>query len=428
VSLAIFTYLSVTVRLTTSPSLEFACPVQYFTRAGGTVEDSRCVTRKRRKPFGEEPHRILSLAPSGIVAFNWSPTSKRIMCLSFDKNDPVLESFSSDGAQRVLAVSDRKLLGPDGYGTLAWAPSGRVFYRLAEAAPNEQYDNIWSIDVDSNSGRPLGQPSQITTGTGFTQTSFSVSADGKRFAYHQMRIQKVFRMVEIQGGTGEIGTPKSLSSEQWENWPLGWTPDSQSVILLSNRQGKSAIYQQNLTTQEMHPLVSDEGAGNAVVSPDGQWVLFTRPSGPNSSGKSAQLMRMPVHGGPVALVLSGDFRYDCVPQSKICLLSEVVGDKRVFSVLDPLKGRGPNVAQADGTSGQWSLSADGKTIALFPAEIQNKIQFISTEGGGTRQIELKDAQLQSVAWYPDNQHLYVSGLFGESWQILRRQLKETGSA
>jgi len=94
-----------------------------------------------------------------------------------------------------------------------------------------------------------------------------------------MRIQKVFRMVEIQGGTGEIGTPKSLSSEQWENWPLGWTPDSQSVILLSNRQGKSAIYQQNLTTQEMHPLVSDEGAGNAVVSPDGQWVLFTRPSG-----------------------------------------------------------------------------------------------------------------------------------------------------
>jgi hypothetical protein len=33
VSFSIFTYISVTVRLTTSPSLEFACPVQYFTRA-----------------------------------------------------------------------------------------------------------------------------------------------------------------------------------------------------------------------------------------------------------------------------------------------------------------------------------------------------------------------------------------------------------
>jgi hypothetical protein len=50
-------------------------------------------------------------------------------------------------------------------------------------------------------------------------------------------------------------------------------------------------------------------------------------------------------------------RHDSAPQSKICLLSEVVGGKRVFSLFDPLKGRGPNVAQADGTSGKWSLSA-----------------------------------------------------------------------
>jgi hypothetical protein len=51
VSLAIITYLSVTVLLTASPSLELACPVQYFTKAGNTVEGSRCVTRKRRKPW-----------------------------------------------------------------------------------------------------------------------------------------------------------------------------------------------------------------------------------------------------------------------------------------------------------------------------------------------------------------------------------------
>ena len=36
-----------------------------------------------------------------------------------------------------------------------------------------------------------------------------------------------------------------------------------------------------------------------------------------------------------------------------------------------------------------------------------------------RQIELQGAYLQSIAWHPDNQHLYVSGFVADSWQILR---------
>ena len=368
---------------------------------------------------GQEPHRLLSVAPAGIVTFTWSPTSERIIYLLDDKTGDFLESCSSEGSQKVIALTDNRLLHSLVNGSLVWAANGAVFYSLAEPSPNEQYSNIWSIDVDPNTGRPRGQPSQMTRGTGFNAATFSISADGKRFTYQQIREQHISRIVEIKPGSAELGQLQSLSNEQWKTWPSGWTTDSQSVILLSNPQGTWGIFQRNLKTHETHPLVSvsDEYA-SPVVSPDGQWLLFTKTSQGDTSGSSKQLMRMPMTGGPATLVLAGDFSYDCASRARICLLSEVVKGKRVFSVLDPLKGRGSDVAQAEYTPAQWSLSADGKSIALLP-NYQDKIQILRIDGGGTRPIELQGAYLQSIAWYPDSQHLYVSGLSGDSWQILR---------
>jgi TolB protein len=62
----------------------------------------------------------------------------------------------------------------------------------------------------------------------------------------------------------------------------------------------------------------------------------------------------------------------------------------------------------------WSVSPDGKSIASLSRANPSQIQIISTEGGRTRTIEMKDWQLNEISWSSDNQHFYVSGIFGPS--------------
>jgi WD40 repeat protein len=128
-------------------------------------------------------------------------------------------------------------------------------------------------------------------------------------------------------------------------------------------------------------------------------------------------MRMPMNGGPATLVVKGTFSYHCAVQAPVCVLSEVAKDKRVFSWLDPLKGRGSDLAQTAATSDGWSLSSDAKSIALLPKDQSDQIQIINTADGKTRSIELKDWQVQSIAWSPDNQHIYASGFSASAFSI-----------
>ena len=75
---------------------------------------------------------------------------------------------------------------------------------------------------------------------------------------------------------------------------------------------------------------------------------------------------------------------------------------------------------------RWSLSPNGKRIAFVPVydgHNGNHIQILDlATGNNTDEIELKvedltNARVQSVAWAPDNQHLYVSYWTGASFAI-----------
>ena len=133
------------------------------------------------------------------------------------------------------------------------------------------------------------------------------------------------------------------------------------------------------------------------------------------------LLFMRLNGGPATLVLAGRFSYRCASQANVCVLSEVVNDQRVLSLLDPLKGRGPNLAQAEVAWNDygWSVSANGKKIALLSDSDPGHIQILDTEGGRKSAIELKGWQVQSTSWAPDNQHLYVSGGFDRVSELPR---------
>jgi len=381
-------------------------------------------------PDGEDPRRILTAGSFGrsvIMALDWSSTSKRIV-FSQDNVTPdkqevsTIESCDRDGGQRTLILSDDRLRSSGG-GTISWSSDGRVFFVFQELRPNAKDANIWSMEVDPDTGHALGKPSRVTSGTGFTQEDLSQSADGKRLIFEKAQERDTIQVAEIQSGGAGLAKPRPVSNDNWSKWLDGWTSDGQGLVFESAPQGKWGIFEENVRTHEVRTLVSGPNIyiyDTPVVSPDGQWLLFTQTSHGDTTGASAQLMRMPMNGGAATALLSGKFDYACAPKAAVCVLSEIANGQRVFSTLDPLKGRGPFLGKADATSkyDSWSLSYDGKRIAAVSESDSSHIQIINTEGEGKNLIKLDGFSLQSVSWSPDNQHLYVSGASDASFKIL----------
>jgi serine/threonine protein kinase len=377
---------------------------------------------------GGDLHRVLSVEPSAIFGLAWSPTSQRIVYLRFKNDgDVTIESCDREGSQRKAVLSEKRLQGADGFSGVSWSRDGRVFYGLTEPVPNTRSGNIWSIEVDPDTGRARGQPSQVTSGTGFWQSVFSQSTEGKRLAFLRLHSRDVVEVAEIgRDGAGPV-MRRFLTADDWEKWPDGWTSDSQAVVFKSNPQSKWGIFKQNVRTQETLSFATDldlrddtrDVYGNpAIITPDGKWLLFTQTSPDDVAGTSTRLMRAPINGGPASIVLTGDFSYDCASQANVCLLLEIIQGRRVFCLLDPIMGRGPEISQTVPTS-FWSLSPDGKRVASLSHPDDGRIQIISTDGGSSHTIELKDWHLQSIAWSADNQTLFVSALSTLSWAVLR---------
>jgi serine/threonine protein kinase len=367
---------------------------------------------------GGEPRRILSVALAQIESFAWSATSRRIAYIRFNGKDVALESCDTEGHQVVPVLASDGLLGSNGFTNLAWSGNGAIFYSLSEPAPNGNSSNLWSVNVDPDTGRVRGQSSQVTTGLRFTQVNISASVDGNRIVYLQTRTVDSVRIAKLQPGSVGIGSVQSLAGEDWEKSSVGWTKDGGSVFFVSNPQGKWGIFKQNLRAGAAESLVSGVSPFSPLVlTPDGQSLLYDQPDSKDASADSIQIMRVPLSGGPPTLVLKGSFSYACALLANICLLSQIKDGNRVFSLLDPSKGRGPDVAQASSASTYWSLSPDGKRIALVKQN--SKVSILQLNGGQANDIEIHDAKLQSIAWSPDNQHLYASGRLGSAWVMFR---------
>jgi Tol biopolymer transport system component len=148
-----------------------------------------------------------------------------------------------------------------------------------------------------------------------------------------------------------------------------------------------------------------------VITPDRQWLLYTE----YRRDGTARLMRTPIAGGPAAVLLMGEYSYDCASApSTVCLLAELKGNQLVFSVLDPVTGHGSEMTRFEWKDGphmparEWRLSPDGWKIALVDGT--EKVRILSTRGGAPRDLQLKGwVHMRSVNWSADGTRLYLSG-------------------
>jgi Tol biopolymer transport system component len=238
----------------------------------------------------------------------------------------------------------------------------------------------------------------------------TASADGKRAAVFFVREQQPVFVADL-GKTGDrLERPRRLTNDSWLNYVKAWAPDSQALFYMSPHGDKRSIYQHRMSSDSNELFLGGTGDYSTVsVTADGTWAMVM--SKLSGSGKR-QLWRAPLSGGSAEFMLdlTGPISWmECAfSGSRICVVSEVIGNQEVFSSVDPLRGRLGELAKIETDGDFWSLSPDG-----------SKIAFVRFGGDSVQLLDLRSKQVRVIhptptesllgggAWAADGQRLFL---------------------
>lgn len=150
-------------------------------------------------------------------------------------------------------------------GALAWSPDGTSIAFTSDVVKK----NVWTIAMPKS-----------PDGAKWTEAPRIV----ERLDYRQDRegfVDDAYRHLFVVPATG--GTPRQLTTGEWNHTGAEWTPDGQRVLFTSNRVPdadyqwrESNIYAVTVKTGEIAQLTTRRGPdGNPKVSPDGTRVAYT---------------------------------------------------------------------------------------------------------------------------------------------------------
>jgi hypothetical protein len=323
---------------------------------------------------------------SWFSALLWSPDGKRI---SYERqeyappNEPgsapaklsmdyVYAYEATDVNTGRVVTSLKDVLVTSAYGLV----DGRALF--VRWVPRREGDvrQLCEMRADPKTGKVLEPIHQVTQSPDAGQflglSSISAAYDGSKIAVVRSSEQQNpnIYIADLPPGreVSKLLNIRRLTFTQAADYPHAWTPDNDAVIFESNRNGPYGLFRQGIDEKEPEPVVlSNTDNILAQVSPDGKWVLYRED---REKGTKTRFMRVPMKGGTPE-PLSGtenieDFRCGQQPESR-CVLRSTENDQFVFYELDPLRGRGRELARtawSPTAQGDWDISPDGRFAAM----------------------------------------------------------------
>ncbi|MGK2962584.1 MAG: protein kinase domain-containing protein [Gemmatimonadaceae bacterium] len=231
-------------------------------------------------------------------------------------------------------------LSSTGSSPLALSTEGTLLYEAYD--PQNQI-----VRVDRN-----GTARPVDAGWTGAFQHVSVSPDGTRLAVAIARDGKTEVWVKVL----DDGPLTQVSSEGTYSYRTAWTPDSRSILFVSDRSGRSALYQVDAdgrspaTPLLAHPRGVDEGA----LSRDGRWLVVRVGSG---GGRDIYARR-----------LTGDTSLSAVITSEFEEYSPEVSPDGRWIVYGSNQSRRTEVYVRpfpDAGGGRWQISRDGGSEPLW---------------------------------------------------------------
>jgi Tol biopolymer transport system component len=392
--------------------------IAFFPQPGGSAQDRELWVMDSQ---GDNPQKVLALGEkewiNGDANVFWSPDGQRLAYIRVertpDKEQRSIETCDLKGANRRVVVSEADYSLVD----FCWLPGGRIVYSRRETQLSNDC-NLWQIGVD-HSGMPSGKPQRVTQWAGTGIWGFSASADGKRLAVLKFTYQEQIYLGELTAGGTRMNSPRRLTHDESNDFPSGWTADSKTLLLTSERSGEFGLFKQVIGQDTVEPVVagSQHQASGGKPSADGAWILYRELPKVIQPSTPLPLMRIPVGGGVPQLVLesrnSHGFWCARAPAS-LCAVLEASPDQKLFTLtaFDPLKGRGKvltTIAKDPSHDYAAALSPDGSTFAISRTrEAEIHIRLLSLSGGSDGEFTVKGwPNLSgSLEWSPDGKRLY----------------------
>jgi Tol biopolymer transport system component len=370
---------------------------------------------------GEEPKMMAQGdQATGFNQVQWSADGRRI---AYIKIHEALEHFEcslvdrelTGGPEQVVLTGANLCQNQQGFW---WGTSGRLVFSLAEPAPNENDSNLWELTVDPRTGKPEGKPRRITNWVGFSFTSPTGTADGKRLTFLKQNWQSSIYVAELQAGGAKLTTPRLLTLDERNEWPTAWTSDSRAVLFWSDRNGRAQIFKRNIDQQTAVRLVAgSETKWMPRASSDGS-ILYVTGSGKIIQSAEKRIMRLGANGElPQSLLDAPRLQnYGCAQvHSNVCFMAQASEDEKQikFSAFDPVQGKPHEVltlAIHPGGVFNWMPSPDGKRLVFAEySPLEGRIRLLSLQGEPERVIAVKGwTGINSVDWTADGKGFLVS--------------------
>ena len=385
---------------------------------------------------GENPRKLYETDENSTIGnLNWSPDGTRTLYDRFDDTGHILFSRDLKGGAPVAVLPPRE---SNLVGSFLWLPDDRVVYALQETdrKAGSETCNFWQLRIDPRTGELAQKPRRITNWAEFCVDYMSVTSNSKRLVFTKWHAQTNVYVADFQARGNGITTPTRLTLDEGWNSPSGWTSDSKAVFFWSSRDGVDSLFKQSLgqlTPERLVTVKADEKiVGGACLSPEGSWVFYMVHSKVGDPLAPVKLMRVPMAGGSPQLVLTANLDHEgphCARSpATLCAVAERSADHKqlVFTALDPVKGRGRELAelQTDAMADySWHLSQDGARIAVLKME-GGRIQILSLSGGAPSEITVKGwNRLKSVVWSADGRGLIASSVDERGSVILKVDLQ-----
>jgi Tol biopolymer transport system component len=391
--------------------------------------------------------RLLIKREEGYRFFapTWFPNGNRILYLKLRTTNGetaiALESRDLKGVDPVVLLSDPRLTD------FTWGQNGRLIYSVRELPPNQYDSNLWELRYDPDTGKPKGTPRRLTDWTGFYFGNPQLTADGKRFVFLNGRSQSDVYIGELANGGAELRTPQRVTLDDRVDWPGGWSADSKTMFLYSDRNGDFDIYKQGVSERNADTVIAgQEEKWAPQISPDGKWVLYMQWPKPVEGKPAAtgKLMRIPLAGGPAEAVMDvtghpailtgtdptnsvgGYPSFRCPVHAGSCVLAESGENQVVFTAFDPVQGRKAELMKVavDPDTASWDLSPDGTRVVISSFDYKaGDLQIVPLNGGAPQKMSAMPwTELVTSAWAADGKSLFLASYSSRGTSIVRMPL------